>query len=225
MLPSIALLLALGLANPFGLVDDPQADSALKPLYLRIEVMTDELKTLPCSIEASDPVGGRYDHALLDLDGDGRFEKKVEFEKGNFYGSAPRFGFSMPIELGDMTFDIEMGGNQDDPVQGPVHLMWTLRKEKVYLFFINGQVKLYATAEEAAEGKALRLGPPFRFDLSSSTRGPEALVNVGLKDANGSTLRSATYGSKDPAAGSQSLIRLTFLKDGRERSAVDAQYG
>ena len=225
MILSIAFLLAAGLAGSFAAAEDPPDVTALKPLYLCIEVMIDELQTIPCRIDASDPTGKRYDRIMLDLDGDGEYEKK-QVPGNRMYGeSESPFGLTFPLNIGDMEYSIDMSGYGEDPVKGPVWLSWALCTKGIYLCFINGQVKLYNTTEEAASGKALRIGPPFRFEALSTTRGPAALINVRLKDANGCTLRVASLEGDAPDSARESRIRLTFEKDGKTGSSLEAEYG
>jgi len=102
---------------------------------------------------------------------------------------------------------------------------YTITEGELYTFFINGEAKVYATAEEAAGGKAIRLGPPFRFDVRSSVRGDSALVNVGLKDGNGCTLRIASGRGQDGSRTDTLNIHLKFLAIGEERTSIEAQYG
>lgn len=224
MLLCIAFLLGTGTAGLGVQSGAAPPVRTLKPLYLRIEVMTDAPKTVPCRIECSDPAGKAYDRAAFDLDGDGRFEKTVGAEKGRFGSGPSRFGLTVPLEQGTYTYSLELSGSLTDPFQEPGHLLWSVKSEKGYLWFINGRVTFHETPEAAASGKALRLGPPFRFEVSTRTRGSQALVNVGLKDANDATLRVAyTYaGSGTSRERKESNIHLTFLEDG---NSIEAEFG
>lgn len=225
MLYLMACLLSVGLAGPPAAAGAPPPVETLRPIYLRIEVMDGTLKTIPCRIEASRLEEGSYDRAVLDLDGDGRFEKTVEAEKGRYGSSKDRFGTTLPLVLGSATYQIELSGSSIDPFEGEAYLLWSVKKEDAYLWFINGKVKLYPTVEAAAAGKALRLGPPFHFEASTSTRGADALVNVGCKDANGATLRVAQRNRKESERGEESRIHVEFVRDGKTCSSIVAEYG
>ena len=63
------------------------------------------------------------------------------------------------------------------------------------------------------------MGPPFRFDTGTRTRGRQGLVSVGLKDANGSALRLAR---KD---GQIVQPTLKLFTDGAEVLQTQASYG
>lgn len=210
----------LASAGLFVAFEEPVANEPLKPVYVQIEVMLDELRVVPCRIETSGAEGAGYDQAALDLDGDGKFETIVAGEKDTYDTGNDRFGFNLPLVLGDAEFNVELRGSQADPTSGRTYLYWTLNRGGTYLFFINGQVEMHGAAEAAAAGKALRLGPPFHFETRSTTRGPDALVNVGLKDANGSTLRIART-----AENTESQIHLTFAAEGRRGTPIAAEYG
>ena len=71
----------------------------------------------------------------------------------------------------------------------------------------------------AASAAPVRLGPPFRFETGHRTRGREALVRVGLKDANGCTMRLARVGSE------QRRIRVSLAREEETRYETWASYG
>ena len=85
--------------------------------------------------------------------------------------------------------------------------------------FINGQVMLHPTAAAAARGKAIRMGPPFKFQAKAGTRGTEALLSIGVLDENGCTLRIASSGRKE------AKIRIRLSMDGETKLATTAEYG
>ncbi len=71
----------------------------------------------------------------------------------------------------------------------------------------------------AAAAEPIRMGPPFHFDTGSRTRGREGLVTVGLKDANGCTLRLARKNGQ--------IVQptLKLLTGGSEVAQAQASYG
>ncbi len=220
MLLSLVLQQALAATGLLVASQEPAATEPPRPFYLRVEVMLDTLRVVPCRIEASGAKAGEYDQAALDLDGDGSFETIVAAEEGSFGADDDRFSFCMPIEFGEAKFSVELFGPPAAPSAGKMYVFWRLNQGDTNLFFINGQVEVHDTPEAAAAGKALRLGPPFHFEARSSMRGPNALVNVGLKDANGATLRIART-----ASGGESRIQLTLEREGTRGNPMAAEYG
>jgi hypothetical protein len=205
--------------------DQSGDEEPLKPLHFRIEAVADQVHTAAGRIEASGEGGRKYDRAVLDLDGDGNFEKRIALEESPYPPTEGRFSVELDLELGGLNWRLDLHGPLAKPFEGTVHMDWTQRRNELFLFFINGKATLYATAEEAAKGQAIRLGPPFRFDVRTSKRGPDALVNVGLKDSNGCTMRIATRSGENPTMGDESRIQLTLLADGEARSTLEAEYG
>jgi hypothetical protein len=230
MNPVHIMILALYLAIPGDGAEPSKEAKSLKPLHFRIEAVTDQIHTIAGRLESAAEDGRTYDQAVLDLDGDGRPEKTLDLKSGTFPTRKGSFSVDLDFELDGSSWNLSMRGPLDDPFQGPVYLNWTRRSDELYLFFINGKAPLKPTAEEAAEGPAIRLGPPFHFDLTSTKRGPDALVNVGLKDANGCTLRianrlSAGQAVRNPAMGNAAQIQLAFFAGGEVRSILEAKYG
>jgi len=222
--PLYLLLCLAALASLAAGDGDPKASSDLETLHFRMVVVADEVYTVAGCFEGSES-GGGYTQALLDMDGDGEADRTIDLEQGRFGISEGRFGFSFEMTVGGLNLNFEVQGSRNDPFHGTVYLYYTLNTVDAYLFFINGTASLHPSAEEAAKGKVIHIGPPFRYEVRSSTRGDKALINVGLKDANGCTLRIASPRGPDGKRGETSNITLTFLSGGKEGSSLEAQYG
>ena len=219
-----ALTLLLVLAAPVGAVGDG-AEGDVKPLHFRIETACGEERLILGRIEASEEGGRSYDRSVLDLDGDGIPEKTIAIERESRGGGAGRFDISLRYELDGRKWMLNLRGSVSDPFRGTVVMDWSVLGSNMNTFFINGLAAVFPTIEEARAGKAIRLGPPFHFEAGAAVRGPDALVHVGLKDANGSTLRIASRAGSEPGQSSMSQINLLLLSDGKAGTSVDAEYG
>lgn len=224
MILHFVTVVLLGVAFPAAALDGPAEDEALKPLYFRFETKTDTVHSVPLRVEASTEEGKLYDRVMADRSGDGEFEKSINIESDR----SPTPGWvnlTFPLELGGQEWRVDLRGSASDPFARPFHINWTGRGKEVYAWFINGTAKPHATAGEAAEATAVRLGPPFYYQVRSTTRGPNALISVGLVDSNGATMRLAGGTKGGPHAGTESNISLTLSQGGEERSTVSAEYG
>ena len=200
--------------------DDAPEKEALKPLYFRVEVNTDKVYTACVQVESSKEDGQQYDRALIDMDGDGEAEETKSLTPDQRRSHEGYFNMDIPLDIGGMTWSLKLHGSLSDPVKKPVYIDWILSEGGFYAFFINGTVKLYATAEDAARGRAIRLGPPFKFAVRTSERGPDALINIGLKDENDATLRIAsTTGENNDR--NECNIMLAFPGG----TSIEAEYG
>jgi hypothetical protein len=183
----LALLVVPLLAAVAPAGDDPPSPA----LHFRLEIGVDEILSVHVRLE-----GESFQTARLDLDGDGEYEETRKIERK----PNPRTGKPLPNtplaflhEGAEWQVDYSALG-ADRPT---TYVRWSVKRgDEFYVWFINGKVPVHRTAEAAREGKAIRLGPPFRFELGAAVRGPDALVNVGCKDANGATLRLARVDGK-----------------------------
>ena len=175
----VLLLTAVALAEEPSMPPSPA-------LHFRLEIGVEEILTVQVRLE-----GESFDVARLDTDGDGQVDetRKIERKLNARTGKPlPNTKLTFTHEGADWEIDYYALG-ADRPT---TYVRWTVRRGKeFYAWFINGRVAVHTTAEAAREAKAIRLGPPFRFDLSASVRGPDALVNIGRKDETGATLRLA----------------------------------
>jgi|GEM_PF-6785082 len=224
MIINCAAVILIALASPATAPDGPPEAEPLKPLFFRFDAETDKVHSLPVRVDASTEDGKLYDRVTADADGDGKYETPIKIETDR--SSSPgRMELSFPLELAGQEWRIDLMGSLADPLSRPFYFHWTGRTDEFYTWFINGKVKPHATAADAAEAKAVRLGPPFEYRVRSTTRGPNALIAVGLTDGNGATMRLAggtRGGSRD---GTESNISLTLSQGGEKRSTLSAEYG
>ena len=68
---------------------------------------------------------------------------------------------------------------------------WTVLTSTGSATFINGLAVLTTSPLAAAFLPRIRLGPPFRFEVSTRVQGPDPVLDVALRDAMGGTLRLA----------------------------------
>lgn len=219
------------LALLFGATTYPAGDGdgtesvQLKSIHFKIETACGEEQTILGRLDASKEGGATYDRAVLDLDGDGTPEKEITLKRSARSPGTDRFDVQLRFDVKELNWRLDLRGNTTDPFKFPVFMFWSLGGPGGSVFFINGKVPVYPTAEEARSGKAVRLGPPFHFEVRSSTRGPDALVNVGLKDVNGSTLRTASRSNQESVGHEEAEISLAFVRDGKEGAPITAHYG
>lgn len=221
----IAKCFLLGLAAFAADSKDPDKAEMPPPLHFRLEVKTDEVVSMMGRIEASEEHRSTYDKAVLDMDGDGTLEKTIALSKSPNPAPKGYFRFTFDLLFEDRHCQLELLGRLSDPFEKPLDLDWYLFGPSQHMFFINGKTHVYATAEEAAKGKSIRLGPPFRFLVKTTTRGPKALVHVALKDGNDCTLRVAVRKNMESRKNTLCPIRIAFSADGETRSTLDAEYG
>jgi len=86
--------------------------------------------------------------------------------------------------------------------------------EGVLVILINGQVRLYPDRESARKGKPASLGGPLRFEVSTSTRGRNSLLTVGVMDGNGAGIWHATAGEKERKIRFQLASRRAVVRSG-----------
>jgi hypothetical protein len=220
MISLIAPFLALFLAA----TGSPE-EERLKPLHFRMEVNTDRVRSIFGRLEPS-PTGQKsYDRVVLDPEGEDGPEETLALDQGRVPIQDGWFNASFKFDLGGWIFNVELYGPLHQAARSPVNLLWSLLKEEQFIYFVGGKTRLFSSPEEAKKGKAFRLGPPFRFQVSSRVQGPDALIRVGVKDANDATLRVAVHHHEEEGVESESRIRLTFLSKGEKRSVVEAEYG
>jgi hypothetical protein len=217
-IPLLALALSL-LAAP-ALAGDPGDDGKL---HFKVEIGTDPVRTVHGYLEPPAP-GSNMCAAFLDFDGDWHYEATQVITLGeNRNTGEPLPNPKVRFETEGMDWELELFGLflRADTAGGTIttSVRWKVTMGDAYAWFINGHGLVYRTAEAARKGKAIRLGPPFRFDVKASTRGPDALVTVGLKDANGCTLRMLRAGkaTRSPA--------FVLANDGGQVFEEDLSFG
>jgi hypothetical protein len=216
MIRTLTIVGFLAIAATVAWSDEP-ADPAL---HFKLEIGAKETKTLHGWFPDD-----KLEVVCLDHDGDGKADEKRKIERPvNARTGKPMPNTKVAFDHEGARWEIDFYGlGVRKPAPGKaslVYIRWSVTKGKeLYAWFINGRVTLHPTAEAAREAKAIRLGPPFRFEVSTGQRGKDALVNIGLKDGNGSTLRLARVGGQ--------VVKPTLeLKTGDEKKhAGSAEYG
>jgi hypothetical protein len=73
------------------------------------------------------------------------------------------------------------------------YFFWTMTgPDKWNFFFINGKFHTYKTAAEALQGTPIVLGGKCTWSVQARQQGSDVALDVGLKDPNGCTLRTAS---------------------------------
>ena len=194
MKTTFCVLGILLLLSPVALADEPPAPASGNALHFRIEVGVTPGRVVTGWIDERKGTGTGYDAAFLDLDGDGTAETVQEFPpytNPNTNETRPAPKLTIPDDSGTWVVDLQYANLKSTDGVAQPSFRWSVTAGDLYVWFINGRMKLYGSAEAAAEAPTLRLGPPFRFDVGTATRGPNALVRIGLKDVNGATMRLA----------------------------------
>jgi hypothetical protein len=164
--------------------------------------------------------GEEWNEAALDLDGDGKYEKTFTFTPTETAGRTYTTR-QVALEHDGATWVLDLTYSRPTIREdgANIHIRWTVTKGDFYAWFINGPVRIHTTPEAATEAKPIRMGPPFTFATGTRTRGMESLVQVGLKDENGCTMRLARAGKEERK------IRIRLVTDGRDAQAEWATYG
>ncbi len=194
-------------------------------LHFRAEVGVEPGHIVCGWLDESKGTGKGYDTAVLDTDGDGKGDERQVFplqENRVTKKRVPRPTITFQADGAVWTLDLySLGYRRPNLSSGKVetYLRWSVRKDGLYAWFINGKTTLYTDREAAARSRPVRLGPPFRFEVGATTRGMQSLVRVGLKDGNGCTMRLARVD------GAERRIRVVLRSGEKEVLAVTAEYG
>jgi len=196
-----------------------------EPLYFRLEVGVQPGHIVSGWLDESRGTGTGYDTAMLDLDGDGKYETKQTF--GTQLNHTTKKQVPKPVvtirhEDATWVFDLySLGFRRPDLKSGTyrTYIRWSVTKGDFYAWFINGNVTLTTDRKRADEAPPIRLGPPFSFTASGATKGTDALLRFGVKDGNGCTMRLARMGKV------QRRPEIVLSADGQEVSKATAAYG
>jgi len=189
------------LAGPAASADiaAPVSDA---PLHFRLEVGVESVRVIAGFIDESKGTGKGYDSAFLDLDGDGTPEAKQDFPTKldpRTKKETPDPKVRIEHEGAIWVLDLYSVGRRrpvarDGRVRASIR--WSVTRGDFYAWFINGAATLWTSEGAAGEDLPISLGRYLAFEVTSSTRGPEAMLNVGLKDPNDCTLRLAQVGKE-----------------------------
>ncbi|MBD3161785.1 MAG: hypothetical protein GF328_06735 [Candidatus Latescibacteria bacterium] len=201
----------------------PAGPVSEEALHFRLEVGVEPGHVVSGWLDESGGTGEGYDSAALDLDGDGEADRRLSFPMVT-RGTRRMREVKIPIEHDGATFTFEpySVAYRRPPVAdgaASIHIRWAVTKGDRYCWFINGNVVLHTDPDAARKARPIRLGPPFRFEVSATTRGPEALVRAGLKDSQNSTLRLTREGGKEVR------MEVRLERNGEVCLDVPARYG
>jgi len=203
---------------------DVLAPRSKEAIHFRLEVGVEPGHIVAGWLDTRGESKDGFDCAVLDLDEDGTAETVQMFPMVK----DPRTGIEVPhqkvtVRHEDADWELDLRYSRFQPAEGTTsaqaHIRWSVRKDEFYAWFINGRVTFHTTAAAAADAAPVRMGPPFTFQTGSRTRGPDALVQVGLKDSNGCTMRLARV------AGTERKIRVHLFEGKESRFETWAAYG
>lgn len=214
----LALLLAPSFAAEEASTPEPGT-----ALYFKLLVGADEPLPVSGRIEEGGGPGTGYDTVFLDLDGDGEAETTRQCGKWRARPDLPeRPDLNIKVSHGGADWVIDLRYSQLTAVDGVAqpYIRWSVtRGTEFHAWFINGRVRFYRDEAAADAAEPIRLGPPFHFKTGTRSRGREALVNIGLQDSSGGTLRLARRNGQQV----QPVLRL--IKQGEEVFQTPASYG
>lgn len=208
-----------------ALADEAAPPPRAEPLHFRLEIGVEEPLAVAGYLDETGGTGTGYDVARLDLDGDGVFETEQPFAAGTDPRTKREFrDAKITVEKDGATWQIDLYALRFrrptiEDGRADATFRWSVTKGDFYAWFINGRIPLFTSAKAAAEEMPVILGRNFAFEVTATTRGPQALLNVGLKDPNGGTLRLARVG-KEERAPSATLDQCCC-----ERVEVNLSYG
>jgi hypothetical protein len=220
-----SVCLMLGVLCLLGAVSS--AEEALTPvskdaLHFRLEVGVRPGHIITGWLDTRGDGGESFDSVVLDADGDGKVETVTTFGKVTDYRTkAEIYNPQVVVEREDAKWVLDLRYSRFQKTADGTHtyIRWSVTKGGFYAWFINGKTMFHATAEAAAKAKPLRMGPPFHFETTTSTQGTKGLVNIGLKDANGCTMRLARLDKGEV----RPQVRL--IQNGEQRFEEHAAYG
>lgn len=169
--------------------------------------------------------GEKYDLVVLDLDGDGTAETRIDLP-GQSYGVGEDKQVFVRTEFG---LDHEgarwqvmiLGLNEelpDDPDR-PKHLLyWSVTKDEFMAAFGGGAADLGLLAGKR-ESHPVRLGGPFRFEARARAQGMETVLEVSLKDGTGGSLTAAHRNGESVRPG------VVLAQKGERKLATHVEYG
>jgi hypothetical protein len=204
------------------------AEERLEPrspeaIHFRLEIGVKPGHVVAGWLDTRGEAGEGFDSAVLDLDGDGRAETVQTFPEMRDYRTETMMPHpQVVVEHEGGRWQLDLRYSRFRPAGETAReatIRWVLTKGDFYAWFINGRATFHTTAEAASAAEPIRMGPPFRFQTGTRTRGRQALVTVGLKDVNGGTLRMAKIGRGELRP------HVEIIDDGETRYEAWARYG
>ena len=229
LLVSVALLSHA--ADPKPQVPKERSYGSERPLYFRVVLGKEGRTSMLGVVDESKGTGTGYDTAYVDenMNSDFTDEQPKKFPSGRkrddeTSGWQPRFEFKGPLrgeESVKYTLNIySLARKRHGATQGnDYYFFWYLKTKGWNYFFINGRMKLFASAADALKGAAVQLGGECRWEIKSRIQKSKVLVSAGLKDGNGCTLRTVS----GPKKGLSPM--LTLIKDGIVKKEEKMEFG
>jgi hypothetical protein len=219
------LCVAVCLAALPALAGEPSPAGPPEAVAFRIEVGVVAVKVVEVRLVQSGPEGSGIDCALLDVDGDGSFETRQSFPESTDQRTGKPVRdtkITLRHEDADWVLDIySLRFSREAPsaLRSQIYAHWSATKGGLHAWFINVPLCFDGKEEGATPGRPFRLGPPLEWKIAANTRGPSSLLSVGLKDANGGTLRLARR------EGAEIRPDVRLLDGEKEVFAAAATYG
>jgi len=213
---TVAAALLSGCANSNSSTLSPAAVkqpkfSSSKPLYLNVAFGQKAERCMLIVLDESKGDGAGYDVAYVDdnLDGDLTNHQPKAFPAAGRPDarSNPTISFTAPRAYKDTTpaeyslnlYSLAGASSKIAPAKD-LHFFWDIRDaEQWNYFFINGKFHVYPTAAEALKGEPIRIGSKCDWEITAQQNGENVALSVGLKDANGCTLRIVRSSAGEPA--------------------------
>ena len=198
-----------------------------RPLYFRLALGPEPARVFSGYLDEPAGTGTGYDLAMLDLVCDGTFvamdqaEIRLRLNPDEVeVRRQPQFELTHAGLIWSVRIDTwftKPAARPDGRIE--VGLDWDAQKDGTLAHFVNGCLRLHATASDAARAEPTRIGAPLSWKIGTRTRGPGIVVTAGLDDASGCRLRIA-FGGDDEVR-----TRLRILTGQGEAEEVLGDFG
>jgi len=226
-IPLIFLLLC---AANIGFADEPKLEPTIiepeykseQPLYFKIVLGEKKQTTIFGVLDESEGPGLGYNRFYLDLNRDldltndepqNFAKRKTADEFWGKYDKHIKFNFPTKSKVkAEYKIDIYSlnSKSRKGPAHGQYHFFWYLDIGEWHYFFINGQLNLYPSFEDALKGVPILMTRKYEWNISVENKKPNCLLRVGLTDKNGCTLRSLS------AKGVRLSPTVTFIDEEKQ---------
>ncbi|MCY2953788.1 MAG: hypothetical protein NTU53_17700 [Planctomycetota bacterium] len=215
LLMAVAFISGCAASNEANSLSPPFSEpkyASNHPLYINVVFGEKPSKGMLIVLDESKGDGAGYDVAYVDdnMDGDLTHHKPISFPVRPLPDGAkpyPTVAFTAPRPYKDTTlsqYSLDLyslaGSNSKTPVTKDLYFFWRMTDaDKWNYFFINGKFHVYPTATDAMRGEPIKIAGKCDWSVTAKQDGENAVVSVGLKDANGCTLRTASSPAGDVA--------------------------
>ena len=214
--------LAVLLLLPFAAIaDDAPPTPSEGALHFRVEFAGEKPRIVAGCFDAG--------KVHLDLDGDGKLEKTETLSKltiGTTTGKKQITQLQFSVLHDERTWevvfhDINAWRTEGEEPLPPQYMMayTVIRGAAQAAFRGGGTVKLHGTADDARKEEPFRIGGKIAFEVSAGRRGPDALLNISVKDAGGLSLAQMRIRTKTIAPS------FVLSEGGEEKQKGSAEYG